>query len=78
MAMRECPHIVICQRRIRRVVCARALNHAALQLIVIDRHNYHPFQPLLYQVATAGLSPSDIAYPIRCLLRGQNNSNYIL
>ena len=40
----------------------------------IDRHNYHLFQPLLYQVATAGLSPADIASPIRGILRGQTNA----
>src|SRR5574338_166019 len=56
---------------------ARAFTHAALQLTVIDRHNYHLFQPLLYQVATAGLSPSDIAYPIRSVLRKQRNTRVI-
>jgi NADH dehydrogenase len=45
---------------------------------VIDRHNYHLFQPLLYQVATAGLSPSDIASPIRSILAGQQNTSVVL
>ena len=51
---------------------------APFDLIVIDRHNYHLFQPLLYQVATAGLSPADIASPIRSILRGQKNAHVIL
>jgi len=45
---------------------------------VLDRRNYHLFQPLLYQVATAGLSPGDIAAPIRSLLRRQCNSTVLL
>jgi NADH dehydrogenase FAD-containing subunit len=44
---------------------ATALRHSPFDVIVIDRHNYHLFQPLLYQVATAALSPADIASPIR-------------
>jgi NADH dehydrogenase len=47
-------------------------------VIVIDHHNYHLFQPLLYQVATAGLSPADIASPIRSILRDQKNTTVIL
>lgn len=47
-------------------------------MIVIDHHNYHLFQPLLYQVATAGLSPADIASPIRSILRDQKNTTVIL
>ena len=45
---------------------------------IVDRHNYHLFQPLLYQVATAGLSPGDIASPIRSILHGQRNAKVIL
>jgi NADH:quinone reductase (non-electrogenic) len=45
---------------------------------VIDRHNYHLFQPLLYQVATAALSPPDIAQPIRAVLRHQQNATVLL
>src|SRR5438309_8044754 len=59
---------------------AAALRIAKLpvNLTVIDRHNYHLFQPLLYQVATAGLSPADIASPIRGILRRQRNATVIL
>src|SRR5436309_15671170 len=57
---------------------ATALRNAPFDVIVIDRHNYHLFQPLLYQVATAGLSPADIASPIRALLRDQKNAAVVL
>ncbi len=54
--------------------CAQALKRAPLEIVVVDRNNYHLFQPLLYQVATAALSPADIAQPIRTILRDQKNS----
>jgi NADH:ubiquinone reductase (H+-translocating) len=57
---------------------ARALRRAAVDLIVIDRNNYHLFQPLLYQVASAALAPADIAQPIRTILRGQRNASVML
>jgi NADH dehydrogenase len=57
---------------------AKALADAPVDVIVIDRHNYHLFQPLLYQVATAGLSPADIASPIRGVLSRQANASVIL
>jgi NADH dehydrogenase len=57
---------------------AKALAKAPVEVTVIDRRNYHLFQPLLYQVATAGLSPSDIAAPIRSILRGQANARVLL
>jgi NADH dehydrogenase len=53
--------------------CARALKNAPIELVVLDRNNYHLFQPLLYQVASAALAPADIAQPIRTILRGQKN-----
>ncbi len=57
---------------------AKALADAPVGVVVIDRHNYHLFQPLLYQVATAGLSPADIASPIRSVLSRQTNTTVIL
>ncbi len=54
--------------------CARALKNAPVELTVVDRNNYHLFQPLLYQVASAALAPADIAQPIRTILRGQTNA----
>jgi len=57
---------------------ARKLARAPVEVTVIDRHNYHLFQPLLYQVATAALSPADIAEPIRAVLRHQQNATVLL
>src|SRR4051794_1610290 len=57
---------------------ARALAGADLQVTLLDRHNYHLFQPLLYQVATASLSPGDVASPIRWILRRQANVEVLL
>jgi len=54
--------------------CARALKRAPVQVLLLDRRNFHVFQPLLYQVATAALSPADIAHPIRSVLRDQQNT----
>lgn len=57
---------------------AKALKDAPVEIILIDRCNHHLFQPLLYQVATAGLSPADIAQPIRAILRNQENVTVVL
>jgi len=57
---------------------AKALADAPVQVTLVDRRNHHLFQPLLYQVATAALSPADIAQPIRSVLRGQQNVDVIL
>jgi NADH:ubiquinone reductase (H+-translocating) len=57
---------------------AKALADAPVQVTLVDRRNHHLFQPLLYQVATAALSPADIAQPIRSVLRGQSNLEVIL
>jgi NADH dehydrogenase len=57
---------------------ARALGKAGLQITVIDRKNFHTFQPLLYQVATAGLSPGEIAAPIRSILRSYKNVEVLM
>ena len=57
---------------------ARTLAGAPVRVTLVDRHNYHLFQPLLYQVATASLSPADIASPIRWILRHQKNVRVLL
>jgi NADH:ubiquinone reductase (H+-translocating) len=57
---------------------AQALSRADVDIVIIDRQNHHLFQPLLYQVATAGLSPADIASPIRSILRSQANAEVVL
>src|SRR5438093_5194733 len=55
---------------------ARALRKAPVDVVLVDRHNYHLFQPLLYQVATAGLEPEQIARPVRAVLRRQRNFEF--
>jgi NADH:ubiquinone reductase (H+-translocating) len=60
------------------LTAARAMRHLPVRVTLIDRRNYHLFQPLLYQVATAGLSPADIASPIRAILRRQRNITVLL
>jgi NADH dehydrogenase len=72
------PRIVIVGAGFGGLFAARALARAAADVTLIDRHNYHLFQPLLYQVATAGLPPSDIAWPIRSILRRQRNATVLL
>ena len=57
---------------------ARALRRAPVDVILVDRNNYHLFQPLLYQVATAGLEPEEIAKPVRAILRRQKNLEFRL
>ncbi|HEX3711105.1 MAG TPA: NAD(P)/FAD-dependent oxidoreductase [Pseudolabrys sp.] len=57
---------------------AKALRRAAADVTVIDRQNFHCFQPLLYQVATAALSPADVAWPIRHILRTQKNATVLM
>ena len=57
---------------------ARALRHAQLSVTLVDRRNFHLFQPLLYQVATGALSPGEIAAPLRVLLRRQKNAQVLL
>ncbi len=72
------PRIVIIGGGFAGLYAARGLKHVPADVTVVDRHNYHLFQPLLYQVATAGLNPSDIAAPIRSILRRQRNINVVL
>src|SRR5438477_12655451 len=57
---------------------ARALRHAPVEVTLVDRRNFHLFQPLLYQVATGALSPGEIAAPLRVLLRKQKNATVLL
>jgi NADH dehydrogenase len=71
-------HVVILGGGFGGLTAARALASAPVQVTLADRNNYHLFQPLLYQVATAGLSPGDIASPIRWILRKQRNVRVVL
>ena len=72
------PHVVIVGGGFAGLSAARALENAPLRITLVDRRNHHLFQPLLYQVATAALNPGDIAYPIRSVLRLQQNARTIL
>ncbi|HUO65983.1 MAG TPA: NAD(P)/FAD-dependent oxidoreductase [Gammaproteobacteria bacterium] len=74
----ERPRIVILGAGFGGLFAARALAKVAADVTLVDRHNYHLFQPLLYQVATAGLPPSDIAWPIRSILSRQRNVRVLL
>lgn len=67
------PRVAIVGAGFAGLEAARGLAGAAVEVTLIDRHNYHLFQPLLYQVATAGLTPEDIAHPVRAILRRQRN-----
>jgi NADH dehydrogenase len=76
--MPDIPHVVIIGGGFGGLDAARALDGAPVRVTLVDRHNYHLFQPLLYQVATASLSPGDIASPIRWVLRRQQNVQVLL
>jgi NADH dehydrogenase len=69
----QLPHLIVIGGGFAGLWAIRALANAPLRITLIDRHNHHLFQPLLYQVATAGLSAPDIAAPLRHILRDQRN-----
>lgn len=75
---RDPPHVVILGGGFGGLNAALVLRRAPLRVTLIDRRNHHLFQALLYQVATAGLNPSDIAYPIRRIFRGWPNVTVLL
>src|SRR6202047_2097647 len=72
------PRVVIVGAGFGGLNAAQELAKAPLQITVIDRKNYHTFQPLLYQVATAGLSPGELAAPIRSILRSHRNIEVLM
>ncbi|TMK20064.1 MAG: NAD(P)/FAD-dependent oxidoreductase [Alphaproteobacteria bacterium] len=72
------PKVVIVGAGFGGLEAAKALNRLAVDVTVIDRQNHHCFQPLLYQVATAALSPAEIAWPIRHILRQQRNATVLM
>jgi NADH dehydrogenase len=72
------PRVVILGAGFAGLETAKRLSHAPVEITIIDRHNYHCFQPLLYQVATAALSPADIAWPVRHILRSQENATVLM
>jgi NADH dehydrogenase len=72
------PRVVIVGAGFGGLAAARSLRHAAVDVLLVDKHNYHLFQPLLYQVASALLDPSEIAYPVRAALRRSSNADFRL
>lgn len=75
---RQLPRVVIIGGGFGGLTAAQSLATAPVRVTLVDRRNHHLFQPLLYQVATAGLNPSDIASPIRRILRHQRNTEVLL
>ncbi len=72
------PHVVIVGGGFGGLQAALALKRAPVRVTLVDQHNHHLFQPLLYQVATAGLATTDIAVPLRGVLRDQPNATVLL
>ena len=72
------PHVVIVGAGFGGLACAQALGGRAVRVTIVDRRNYHLFVPLLYQVATAALSPADIAEPVRKVLRRHDNIDVVM
>lgn len=70
------PQVIVVGAGFGGLAAARALRNQPVDVLIIDRHNYHTFQPLLYEVATAGLEPDDIAQPVRAILRGARNVRF--
>lgn len=78
MESRQTPRVVVIGAGFGGLLAARTLAHQQVIITLIDRKNHHTFQPLLYQVATAGVSPGEIAAPIRWILRGRKNVQVLL
>ncbi|HKV32241.1 MAG TPA: NAD(P)/FAD-dependent oxidoreductase [Candidatus Dormibacteraeota bacterium] len=70
------PRVVIVGAGFGGLACARALDGKPVDVVLLDQHNYHLFTPLLYQVATGLLNPSDIAYPLRTIFRHSSNVRF--
>src|SRR5947209_16143527 len=77
-AQKQEPHVVIIGAGFGGLEAAKKLGGESVRVTVVDRTNYHLFQPLLYQVATAALSPADIAAPVRGVLSKSKNMEVIL
>src|SRR5689334_10854138 len=78
ISMPATPHVVILGGGFGGLYTALGLRHAPAKVTLVDRRNFHLFQPLLYQVATGGLSPANIAAPLRSLLKRHANTTVLL
>jgi NADH dehydrogenase len=76
--MAQRPRVVIAGAGFGGLEAAKALRKAPVEVVVLDQENHHCFQPLLYQVATAALSPAEVAWPIRSILRKQENATVLM
>src|SRR6202521_4714631 len=72
------PRVVIAGAGFAGLTCARGLKRTAVDVLLVDRNNYHLFTPLLYQVASAVLDPGEIARPVRQLIRPLPNADFVL
>src|SRR5581483_2828426 len=77
-SMQQARKVVIAGAGFGGIEAAKALARAPVEVTLVDRQNHHCFQPLLYQVATAALSPADVAWPIRHILQGQGNVTVLM
>jgi NADH dehydrogenase len=76
MNAKQLPHVVIIGAGFAGLTAAKKLRNAPVRITLVDRNNYYLFQPLLYQVAIAGLVPSQVAYPLRTIFRNQKNLTF--
>lgn len=76
--MKQIPHVVIVGAGFGGLQAAQKLMGKPVRVTLIDKRNYHLFQPLLYQVATAGISPHEIAYPVRAIFQRQKNFSFLM
>ena len=76
MNAKQLPHAVIIGAGFAGLTAAKKLRNAPVRITLVDRNNYHLFQPLLYQVAIAGLVPAQVAYPVRTIFRKQKNLTF--
>jgi NADH dehydrogenase len=72
------PKVIIIGAGFGGLYAAKKLANKAVDVLLIDRQNFHLFSPLIYQVATSGLDPSEVAYPVRGIFRGKPNVRFLL